>query len=54
MKWSRAEEAPLKPWRWTDPPRRPKRDDDPFASNVIGMFLALFAVVYAIQNPPCG
>jgi len=54
VKWARAEELPLKPWRWTDAPRRPKRDDDPFASNVIGMFLALFAVVYTIQNPPCG
>jgi hypothetical protein len=54
VRWARTEERSLPKWRWGDTPMRPKRDDDPFASNVIGMFLALFAVVYAIQNPPCG
>jgi hypothetical protein len=53
-RWARAEKTELPPWRWGMPPRRPKQDDDPFASNAIGLFIALFAVVYAIQNPPCG
>jgi hypothetical protein len=54
VKWAREEEAPLKPWRWSDPPRRPRQEDDPFWSNAVGMFMALFAIVYAIQDPICG
>jgi hypothetical protein len=52
-RWARAEEAPLKPWRWGDAPRRPKPLDGLLA-HVVGMFAAAFAISYAVNHPFCG
>ena len=53
MKWARAEDATLEPWRWGDVPRRP-RDDDGAMGHVIGFALCAIAVSYALHAAPCG
>ncbi len=45
---------PLPKWKWGDAPRRRARDDDGLLGHVVGAFLALFAVSYAVQHPLCG
>lgn len=45
---------PLPKWKWGDAPRRRPRDDGGLLGHVAGAFIALFAVVFALNHPMCG